>query len=124
MALARIRHYSVFVNSKKVAEAYKSKVALNSGDELAYGDAGVIGVSDGAANTALDFDSITPVSGSTASIEQILLGKQNVDIQLGLVNGKIWECQMRCTKADYDTDMKTGTLNGSFSFIGGEPTIT
>ena len=124
MALARIRHASMFVNSKKIAECFKSKTALNSGDELAYGDDGVIGVSDGAANTQVDFDIIVPVSGATISPEQLLNAKQNVDIQSGLINGKIWECQMRFTKADYDSDAKAGTLNGSFSLIGGPPTIS
>lgn len=124
MALVRERHASMFVNSKKVAECFKSKVTLSSGDELQYGDEGVIGVSDGAASTSLDFDIVVPVSGATVSIETILLAKQNVDIQQGIVNGKIWQCTMRCTKAEYDSDAKAGTLVGSFTFIGGEPTIS
>lgn len=124
MALNRVRHYSIFFNSKKIAEAMKSTVDLNSGDELAYGDDGVIAVSDGATNTKLDFDMIIPTTKATVSVEDVLLAKQNVDIQLGLVNGKIWECQMRCTSAKYTTDMVKGTLDGSFTFIGGEPTIS
>jgi hypothetical protein len=124
MALARIRHYSIFFNSKKIAEATSSSADLSSGDELAYGDAGVIGVSDGAGSMQLEFDSVVPVSGSSVSVETVLLAKQNVDIQCGLINGKIWENQMRCTKANYKTNMKSGTLDGSFTFIGGEPTIS
>lgn len=124
MALNRVRHYSIFFNSKKIAEAFKSGVDLNSGDELAYGDDGVIAISDGAVNTKLSFDMIIPTTKATVSIVDVLLAKQNVDMQLGLVDGKIWECQMRPTVAKFDTDMVKGTLNGSFTFIGGEPTIT
>jgi hypothetical protein len=123
MALVRVRHASMFLNSKKIAECYKSDVELNSGDELQYGDEGVIGVADGATNTQVNFDMIVPVSGATVSPEQLLLAKQNVDIQSGLINGKLWDCTMRFTKAKYDSDAKTGTLNGAFTLIGGEPTI-
>lgn len=123
MALQRIRHASIWVNSKKVAECFKSDMDLKSGDELAYGDAGVIGVSDGATTTALSFDIVVPVSGATITVEKLILQKANVDIQSNL-NGEIWENQMRFGDCKYTSDSVKGTLNGAFNLMGGEPTIT
>lgn len=122
MALTRIRHYSVFVNSRKVAELQSAKISWSSGDELAFGDNGVIGVSDGAGSTQLDFKAVIPVPGMSVQLEDALQNKQNVIIQLGLMNGQIWEIEMRTTKAEYDTDTKSGRLDGDFTMIGGEPT--
>lgn len=123
MALQRIRHASILLNSKKVAECNKSDTELNSGDELAYGDNGVIGVSDGATSTTLNFDTVVPVSGMSITVEQIILNKQNVVIQT-LLNGQIWECEMRFKSAKYTSDATKGTLDGSFNLIGGLPTIS
>lgn len=123
MAMFKIRHASIWVSGTKVAEAYKSKKSLNSGDEPQYGDEGFVGMSDGAITTTLDFDIIVPIGGATISPEQLMLNKQDVDITAGLVNGKIWQLTMRFTKAEYDSDAKAGTLMGNFSLFGGKPRI-
>lgn len=124
MALQRIRHASVFVNNKKVAECYKSDVDYKSGDERAFGDTGVIGISDGAGMMDLTFDIVVPVAGATVTVEKLIAQKANVDIQAGLINGEIWENQMRFTDCKYSSDATKGTLNGTFNLIGGEPTIS
>jgi hypothetical protein len=122
MALARIRHYSLLVNSRKMAELENATITWASGDELAFGDAGVIGVSDGAGSTQLHCEAVVPVSGMSVTLEDALQNKQNVTIQLGLINGQIWEVEMRTTTAEYKTDTQKGRLDGTFTFIGGEPT--
>lgn len=123
MALVRVRHASLYVTSKKFAEVNDHTVEYESGDELQIGDDGVFAVSDGAASVKLTATSVTPVSGATVSPETALQAKQNIDVQLGLLNGKIWQLTMRVQKAQYKSDAKAGTLVGEFVFISGEPTI-
>ena len=124
MALVRVRHASMFVGSKKVAEMFRNKVALNSGDEPQFGDEGFLGMSDGAITTQLDFDAIVPVSGMTVDLTAYLLNKTDVDITSGPVNGKLYTWTSRCTKAEYDSDSKAGTQTGAFSFMAGVPTVS
>lgn len=123
MALPTIRHASVFVNSRKIGECFKSTTSLESGDERAFGDAGVSGFTDGAVTTELDFDTIVPMSGMAVDLANALLGKQNVEIQTGVIDGKIWSIEMRFQSAKYESDAVKGSLNGSFKLIGGQPTI-
>jgi len=42
MALVRVRHASMYLNGKKIAECFKSKTSLNSGDEPQFGDEGFL----------------------------------------------------------------------------------
>lgn len=124
MADARIRRASIWVGSKKVAECHQSTVTISSGDELAYGDDGVIGVTDGAGSLSVEFDAVVPISGMTVNPESDLIAKRYVTVQLGVVNGKIITSNMRYTKADYKSNAQTGRLDGSFSLIGPLPTLT
>lgn len=124
MALVRVKHASLWVGGKKQAECNKNDVDVNSGDEPQIGDDGFMGMSDGATTTTLEFDSIVPVSGMSSQVEQLLLTKADVDMNLGYVNGKLWQITMRCTRLKYSSDAKTGTLSGSFTFMGGVPSLT
>jgi hypothetical protein len=125
MAQPRFRHASMFVNGTKVAECFKSKQTLASGDERQFGDAGVVGATDGAVTLDVDFDTVVPVAGMSVNPEQMMLNHQYVDIQAGYVDGEIWECTMRFTTAEYDSDAQKGSLTGTFKLISaGIPTIT
>lgn len=123
MAMVRVRHPSIFVEGKKVGQCYKTKSDINSGDELQYGDDGVIGVSDGAGNWTLEFDMIIPVAGADVNPEVMLANKQFVDIQYGIENNKILASTMRFQKAVTDGDAKAGTLTGSYTLIGPMPSF-
>jgi hypothetical protein len=114
----------MYLNGKKIAECFKSKTSLNSGDEPQFGDEGFLGMSDGATTTQFDFDTIVPVAGMSVAVETQLLNKNDVDFGNSLVNGKIWTVTARVTKAEYDSDAKAGTLVGSFSAMGGKPKLT
>lgn len=121
MALVRFRHASIYLRGVKVAEAYESEEDISSGDEPQFGDEGFVGMSDGATTTTFNFTAIVPVKGMTIAVEDILLQKQDVDLALGLVNGRIHQVTVRCTNANYKSDAKAGTLVGSFKFMGGVP---
>ncbi len=52
-----------------------------------------------------------------------IVKKAYVEIGFGLIDGAIHQITMRCTEASFKSDAKTGTLSGSFKFMGGVPTI-
>lgn len=114
----------MYMGGKKVAEMYDNTYDIASGDEPQYGDDGFEGMTDGAVTTQLDCTTIVPVSGMSVSIVNALLGKQDVDITLGIIDGHIHQITMRPTGANFKSDAKTGSLAGSFKFFGGVPKIT
>jgi hypothetical protein len=124
MAFVRVRHASMYVAGKKVAEMFSNTYHVGSGDEPQFGDDGFQGMSDGAITTTLDCETIVPVIGTSVDILSLLLNKQDSDINLGLMSGRLHTVTMRCTEADYKSDAKTGTLTGTFKFFGGVPTLT
>lgn len=124
MALVKVKHASLYIASKKAAECNKNDIDVKSGDEPQIGDDGFLGMSDGATMTTIQFESIVPLSGMSVTVETALLNKTDVDITLGLINGKIWQLTCRCTDLKYTSDAKNGTLTGSFTFVGGIPSIT
>src|SRR5580693_2055359 len=124
MALQRTRHASIFVGSRKIGEMFKNKVSFNPGDEPLFGDSGWEGMSDGATTTTVDFDAFVPTAGATYDVRPVLLGKLDVDVTIGLIGGKTHQQTMRFTKAEYESDAKTGQLNGSFTLMGGVPDIS
>lgn len=121
MALVRVRHASIFLNGRKIAEAYENEEDISSGDEPQYGDEGFVGASDGATTTNFTFTAIVPVLGMSAAVENMLLNKQDVDLSLGLINNKLHQVTVRCSGANYKSDAKAGTLIGTFKFFGGAP---
>lgn len=106
-----------------LAEAYTS--GNGSGDCLAQSDAGaLVGIFDVATFTCLEFDTIVPVTGIDPDVlvRILILDKATIDAQAALVNGSTWQCTMRCTKANA-TLTTSGVMAGSFTFLGGLPTI-
>jgi len=124
MAMVRVRHASLYAFGKKIAEMYKTDTEFSSGDEPVFGDEGFAGFTDGASTVTIEFDTIVPVAGMSVAVEQYLLNKTDVDVTNGLINAKIWQLTMRCTKAKYTSDAKAGSLNGAFTFMGGPPSVT
>lgn len=123
MALQRTRHASIFVGGKKVGEMFKNKEDITTGSEPLIGDAGWEGMTEGAITQVLDFDVFVPVAGASFDPRTALLQQQDVDITVGPISGKLHQQTGRFTKATYDSDAKTGALNGSFSLMAGPPTV-
>jgi len=120
MAFQDVRHASVFVDSKLVAECSKSDMTIATGDERLYGDAGVAGVSDGADETDFDFDTFIPVNGASVDPVAMALAKKTFELQYGSVGGKILSVQCRFKSVKISSDSKAGTLTGSFQIFGGK----
>lgn len=118
---ARIRPASFYVKGKKVGTTETLKYSIAGNDERHIADGGYIGHSDGASVSDITCNVIVPIDGKTAVLKRALLNKEYLTCQIGVVDGEIDSMVMRCTKADYDVDHKTGALKGAFTFEGGEP---
>lgn len=121
MAMVRVRHASIFVVQKKVGQMFNNKYSINGGDEPQYGDAVLLGYSDGVIMTNLTANIVIPVKGADVDIAALLLAKSDVDIQIGTIGGVIHQITMRTLKAEFTSDAKVGSLVGDFEFGGGEP---
>jgi hypothetical protein len=121
MANVRVRPFSTFFNGKKLGQMHTAKITLASGDEPQFGDGGFLGMSDGAATTTLTCTAIQPATKQLdVDLVAALQGKQDLDVVVGAIGPNLISVTVRCTKAEFDTDQKTGRLEGNFEFMGGE----
>jgi len=124
MASVKIRSASMFVGGKKIGQIEGIDYEYSTGDEAQFGDPGYLGHSDGAGTTKLSASGIMPVAGQDVDFLARMQAKEDFDIALGIVNGKIHNVTMRGESAKVTGSQKAGTLHGSFAFAGGEPTIS
>lgn len=121
----RVRAASLLVNGKKAGAFEGTTYNYETGDELQFGDPGVVGFSDGAGKTSLDATGIHPTGGmDIPDLQTLAQQKANLEIALSLINGKIHQVTMRITKAVTTSSHQNGTQKGQYSLIGGEPKIT
>lgn len=78
MALYRVRHCSVYVNSKKIATSTGGSLEMSGNDEDQVTDEGWSGASDGAITSKLNLDTIVPVTGELKALRTAFLNKQYV----------------------------------------------
>ena len=124
MANVRIRPFSLYFNGKKLGQMHQAKLTLASGDEPQFGDGGLIGYSDGAATTMLTCAAIQPATSQMdVDLPQMLLQKQDIDVAVP-IGPNIYTASFRTIKAEFDTDQKTGRLEGNFEFGGGATSRT
>jgi hypothetical protein len=120
MANVRVRPFSMFLGGAKFAEMHQAKLTLSSGDEPQFGDGGFLGMSDGAQTCAVSATAIVPATkAQSVDLISALQNKQDIDLIVGSIGTKLISVTIRCTKAEFDTDQKTGKLEGNFEFMGG-----
>lgn len=122
MANARIRYAPLYVDNTKFAELHTNTNAINSGDEAQYDADGYAGHSDGAIMTKISGTAIVPVTGTNVDILSLLKNKSYFEVGQ-FIGGQWVQVTMRCLSATYDTDRKTGKMEGKFEFEGGEPSV-
>lgn len=123
------RGASIYIDSKKVAEANEGSLDIEGGDAQLFIDAsedgGFGGFSNGVITCTLNFTKLQPTAGSTVDILDILLKKKNPNIAVSLIDGKIIQIpRMRCMKGSTKWTHRDGTQNGEYSFSGGKPRPT
>jgi hypothetical protein len=124
MAFSKFRAPSLYLKGTKVAYINKTSTEITSNDEAQFGDAVVMGYSDGIPVTKITADAIVPYGGTPISVLQMMLAKEYVSVALGIMDGKILSLEMRITSVKYDGDNQKGVLTGQFTFEGGQPTLT
>lgn len=122
MANARIRFAPLYLGDIKFAEAHTVNYTLASGDEAQFGAEGYVGHSDGATTTKFSCTAIVPVVGTNVDVVGFIKNKAYFDAALP-IGGKFHRVSVRCVNATFDTDRKTGKLEGKFDFEGGDPNI-
>lgn len=120
MALSRFRHYPVYVQKKKVATMSGVTYDIESGDEMQMGAEGVMGHADGISTCTLEADCIVPVAGSPIDFLSLILGKQNVQMEI-FADGKFLSFTARLVSANYSSNSKNGEARGKFRFTGPAP---
>jgi hypothetical protein len=122
MANVRIRPFSLFFMGKKVGQMFQANFKVMSGDEPAFGDGGLQGYTDGAATSSLSCSAIQPATKDLDfDLAGALAAKQDLDVSVP-IGPRIYTVTMRTLVAEFDTDQKSGRLDGKFEFGGGEAT--
>jgi hypothetical protein len=119
----QVRAASVFANGRKVGQFTGGQFQVLSGDEPNFGDNnGVVVYSDGIIQSMLDMKTYEPVDGIDFDIEGALLAKQDLPMTISLISGKIHQMTMRPLECTWDTEWKSGKLDGNYKFGGSAPT--
>ena len=125
MATETIRAFSAFINGRKIGQFSGGSFEVDSGDEPNFGDnEGVIVYSDGITETKIEMKTYEPVGGIDADILSQMLAKTDIPCTFSLINGKIQQVTLRCLKASYTGEWKSGKMDGSYTFAGGAPRQT
>lgn len=122
MANSRFRPAIISIQGKKIAEIANSTYTHDANDQNQIGIEGVLGQSDGADETKLEFDTVTSVKGHEALLKQIIAQKLTVTFSVQ-VDGGYDKFEGRIISRGYTSDSKTGECKGKFSCIGGAPTL-
>lgn len=117
-----VRAFSVFLNGRKVGQFTGGSFKVSSGDEPNYGDNnGVVVYSDGIIETKVTMKTYEPVDGIDFDIEAALLAKQDLPCAFTRINGKVQQVTMRPLDCSWDTEWKSGKLDGTYEFGGSAP---
>ncbi len=110
------RAHPLYINGKKVAEASDTTEDRTINAANQYGIDGVLGQSQGADETKIDFTMVIPVQGTEINIDDLL----GVPLSLGVLrNGRLALVDGILMSSNYTSTSKDGTSTGKFSFIGG-----
>lgn len=119
MADYQLMAFSLFFEGRKLGTFTKGKLSLKGNDEANYGDlAGIVVWSDGVIESSFTASAFQPVQALDYDISAAFLAKTNINLTFGPIGPNLWEISMRVLSVEYDTDVKSGMLNGDFSFGG------
>lgn len=124
MADVQIRSFSCFVEGTKIGTFYDGTYHWTGGDEPNFGDnGGIVVYSDGVQQTELTAEMFEPVTGLDFDLETAMKNKTNMNVSLGIINGRIHQLRVRCLEVTHKGSIKPGTLNGTYRFGGSSPTL-
>ncbi len=127
MANPLVRSVSFFAGTKKVSQADNTRYRGTDNGEPVYGDVpgGFITFTEGSVEGTLTVTEIIPVAGSDYDFVSAVTNHTPLDLALSLVDGKIHQLpSWRCMEFEFEGEVKSGVLKGTFTFKGGRPTVT
>ena len=121
----QVRSFSVFFESKKLGQFHSGTLTVDGGDSENFGDnGGVVVFGDGIRTTKLSAQVYEPITGLDFDIETMMLNKTNLNISVGLINGRVYTIKgMRCMSMKHTGTVRDGKLEGDFEFAGSAPNI-
>lgn|SRR5512138_1663505 len=124
MAKPRVKSGSLFYKGKRIATLQNLTYSIKTNDTQEMTDDGVHNT-DGITTTEVSCDTLVPIAGVGVSIVNDALNHNDVDITVGIIDGKIHEIEaMRATEIQFTGEVASGKLTGKFTWIGGQPRVT
>ena len=124
MANPRVKGGSIFYKGKRIATMQNVTYSIKSNDTQEMADSAVYNT-DGITTTEIGCDTIVPLAGVGVSIVDDAVNHRDVDITIGIVDGKIHEIlACRNTTCDFSGEVASGKMTGKFSWMGGSPKIS
>ena len=117
-----VRFHSLYVDGAKFAEIYQHKIDVTANAENIFADGGWAGTTYGAKTTQITGSYIVPVDGTVIDPIALLLSSRYVGVTQ-LVGGKYITQPMKFTAAGVETNSQNGTSTGTFTLMGGEPSV-
>jgi len=120
---SKVRSAAIFYNGKRVGLMQDTTYDLDTNDNIEQTDDGTY-FTDGRETTKVTFGALIPVAGLRISAYSDALKKNDVTIQLGLVDGSVHTITMRAKTYAVKSEVASGKLTGNFEYMGGKPVIT
>lgn len=125
MPQPRVKAGSLFYkNGKRVATLQGITYRYTTGDTQEMADSGTYST-DGVGASVVTADMISPVTGIGIDAVTQAVNKGEVDLVLGIFDGKIHTIEdARTTSFEFTGETASGKQTGKFEWFGGTPIIT
>lgn len=118
-----IRSAALLYKGKRVAFMQDFDYQVNTNDAQEVCDGGTF-FTDGRETGKVSATILSPVKGVGVNIVQDALSHKTVDIQLGLVDGKIHNVRGRATTFGFKSEVAAGKVVGNFEWMINKPKVT
>lgn len=123
MANPRVQAGSLFYKGRRVGVLQGFTYTFKTNDTQEVADAGVFNT-DGIETTEITADNISPITGLGISVIADALAKRDLEISLGLIDGKIHSVDdARLVQGEWTGEKATGKQTNKLQFHAGKPKI-
>lgn len=120
----RVQSAKIFSGGRRVGTAQNVEYTINSNDTQELTDQGPV-ATDGITVTEASCTSIMPVTGITAPWFKAVIDHEDIDLILGVIDGKLHSLKgCRCKSVRVTSEMSSGKQTGQFEFFGPKPSLT
>lgn len=125
--MAAIRAFSIWLSGRKLATFKGGSNGVKNAGEKAIGDGGVVlGFSSGSVSNDISLDVTVLIEGTvgTQRLREAVVSALPVEVQTGIIDGKVQKNTMWCTEITDECSHENGTLTAKVTLTGGAPTLT